>query len=260
MRTSRQDCTLITDPLTTWRTPWLLIEQRAFEHREAIAFDDRGTLLNAELPKDCEITDESIQWVECDPIRGGDPGFQAHARQLLEDAGKPEKISDEGIALDVAGVVREGGSLLSTLEPEMAVPLERLARWANLNGYQHVSAETHTAIERGEGSEQRALLLAQRTAAIELAALVDDRVLDVLRANGYDETADAIGQRANLIAPPTDAPVLIKFEDDADDVRKEIRQALEGESNDDEHDALVRVAEALGLVERDGAFWDLAKA
>lgn len=61
-----------------------------------------------------------------------------------------EKISDEEVALDVADVVRAGGELLGTLEPEMAAPLERLARWAHLNGYQRVSASDHAAIERGE--------------------------------------------------------------------------------------------------------------
>ena len=102
--------TIRTDVLTTWSTPWMLITHDDTTHREAIAIDDRGTLLNAELPSGSAITDSRIEWVQCDPIRGGDPDFQAQARSELEAAARSTNPARSALERNVSGAIARGES------------------------------------------------------------------------------------------------------------------------------------------------------
>lgn len=154
-----------TEPLSEWDTPWMLVEYNGERLCEALTINASGELLNAELPGRTIDGVDDIEWTCCDPVRGDKPEFQAWAYRALllvrrstqeQRSGvaftdsDPDALSDEGVALDIAETIRRGkdGGPGAFFKPDHADALERLARWANLNDYQKVSAEEHAAIER----------------------------------------------------------------------------------------------------------------
>lgn len=66
----------------------------------------------------------------------------------------PDALSDEGIALDIAELIEDahkrGGGPGAFFNAEQQHALERLARWANANGYQEVTRAEHKSLELGQ--------------------------------------------------------------------------------------------------------------
>ncbi len=137
----------------------------------------------------------------------------ADYRSQYDHPDDPRALNDEGLALDVAETIL--GGMATGCFGNQAEAIERLARWASANGYQHVPRDVHERLERGEAPERATPEPAVRDGerAVEFECEVDDcQLIETWRAvvpvelagdELHDALIEALGGDAEFIEQRT---------------------------------------------------------